>query len=60
MSVFRNAGHLFRLAALFVVVTAAFLLIRPGVVPHSFGEHGQYSGTAIGEILSNPIHCASH
>lgn len=60
MGVFRNAGHLFRLAAVFVVAIVAFLVIRAAVVPHSFGEYGHYRGAAIKEIASNPLHFAGH
>ena len=60
MRVFRNAGHLFRLAALFAVGTIAFLVLRAAVVPHSFGEYGHYRGAAIKEIAGLPIHYAGH
>lgn len=60
MSVFKNAGHLFRLAGVFAVGTAAFLLVRASVVPHSFGQYGHYRGAAIREIAGRPLHFAGH
>ena len=60
MSIFKDAGHLFRFAALFVVGTLTFLGIRGFFVPKSFGEYGHYRGNAIGEIAARPIHYAGH
>jgi hypothetical protein len=60
MSVFRDAGHLFRFAGLFVIAFLAFLLIRGYVVPKSFGQYGHYRGNAIGEIAARPVHFAGH
>src|SRR3954452_21457582 len=58
MSVFKDAGHLFRFAALFVVGTLTFLGIRGFFVPKSFGEYGHYRGNAIVEVAARPIHYA--
>lgn len=60
MSVFKHAGHLWRLAAVFAVGTIAFFVIRALVVPHSFGEYGHYRGAAIGEIAKKPLHYGGH
>ena len=60
MSVFKNAGHLFRFAGLFVVAFLLFLVIRGFVVPKSFGQYGHYRGAAIGEIGARPINFAGH
>ena len=60
MSVFKDAGHLFRFAALFVVGTLTFLGVRGFFVPKSFGEYGHYRGNAIAEIAARPIHYAGH
>lgn len=60
MNVFKDAGHLFRFAGLFVIAFLVFLLIRGYVVPKSFGQYGHYRGNAIGEIAAKPIHFAGH
>lgn len=60
MSVFKDSGHLFRLAALYAVGTLAFLGIRAYFVPHSFGQYGHYRGNAIVEIAAHPVHFAGH
>ncbi len=60
MNVFRDAGHLFRLALLFVIGTLAFFVLRSFVVPRSFGEYGHYRGAAITEIAARPEHFAGH
>lgn len=60
MSVFRDAGHLFRFAGLFVIAFLVFLAIRGRVVPRSFGQYGHYRGAAIGEIAAHPAKFAGH
>jgi Cytochrome c554 and c-prime len=60
MSIFKDAGHLFRFAGLFVLAFLAFLVIRHYVVPKSFGEYGHYRGAAMGEIAALPVHYAGH
>ena len=60
MSVFKDAGHLFRFAGLFVVAFLLFLVIRGYVVPRSFGQYGHYRGNAIGEIAARPVNFAGH
>lgn len=60
MRIFKDAGHLFRLAALYAAGTASFLVIRAFVVPHSFGQYGHYRGDAIHEIAARPVHFAGH
>jgi transcription elongation factor Elf1 len=60
MSIFKDAGHLFRFAGLFVLAFLVFLLIRGYVVPKSFGQYGHYRGNAIGEIAARPVHFAGH
>jgi hypothetical protein len=60
MSAFKDAGHLFRFAALFVVGTLTFLGVRGLFVPKSFGQYGHYRGNAIAEIAARPIHFAGH
>ena len=60
MSVFRDAGHLFRFAGLFVLAFLLFLIIRGYVVPRSFGQYGHYRGNAIGDIAAHPVKFAGH
>src|ERR1035438_10859246 len=47
MSLFKDAGHLFRFAFLFVVAFFVFLVVRHFVVPKTFGEYGHYRAAAI-------------
>jgi uncharacterized CHY-type Zn-finger protein len=60
MSVFKNAGHLFRFAGLFVLAFLVFLVVRHYVVPQSFGQYGHYRGASIGEIAARPVKYAGH
>jgi len=60
MSVFKDAGHLFRFLGLFVLAFLVFLVIRGFVVPKSFGQYGHYRGAAITEIASRPVKFAGH
>jgi hypothetical protein len=60
MSVFKDAGHLFRFAGLFVLAFLVFLVVRHYVVPKSFGQYGHYRGAAIGEIAAHPVNFAGH
>ena len=49
MSAFKDVGHLFRFAGLFVLAFIIFLVVRAYVVPRSFGQYGHYRGAAIGD-----------
>ncbi len=60
MSGFKDAGHLFRFAGLFVLAFLVFLVVRHYVVPKSFGEYGHYRGAAIGDIAAHPAKFAGH
>ena len=60
MSVFKDTGHLFRFAGLFVLAFLVFLVVRHYVVPKSFGQYGHYRGAAIGEIAAHPAKYAGH
>jgi len=60
MSSFKDAGHLFRLAAVFFAGVVAFMVIRGFLVPKSFGEYGHYRGDAVREMASRPIKYAGH
>ncbi len=60
MMAFKDAGHLFRFAGIFVVLFLIFLAVRGFVVPKTFGEYGHYRAAAIGEIAALPLHFAGH
>lgn len=60
MSVFKDTGHLFRFAGLFVLAFLVFLAVRGFVVPRSFGQYGHYRGAAITEIAARPVKFAGH
>jgi ribosomal protein L37AE/L43A len=57
---FKDAGHLFRLAAVFLVGLVVFLVVRNVLVPRSFGRYGHYRADAIAEIAALPINYAGH
>jgi uncharacterized CHY-type Zn-finger protein len=60
MQAFKDSGHLFRLAAVFVAGILLFLVIRGFLVPKSFGQYGHYRGDAIAEIAARPVNFAGH
>jgi hypothetical protein len=60
MNVFKDAGHLFRLAAVFAVGCLVFVGMRAFLVPKSFGQYGHYRGNAIAEIAARPVNYAGH
>ena len=55
MTRFKDAEHLFRLAAVFIAGLAIFLGLRAALVPHTFGEYGHYRGAALKEIAARPV-----
>ena len=60
MNRFKDAGHLFRLAAVFLLGVLIFLGIRGFMVPKSFGQYGHYRGNALADIAARPISFAGH
>jgi len=60
MKIFQDAGHLFRLAAVFLFGLILFLVIRSFLVPRSFGRYGHYRANAIAETAALPISYAGH
>jgi len=60
MNAFKDAGHLFRLAAVFIVGILVFLGMRVFLVPKSFGQYGHYRGDAMAEIAARPVNFAGH
>jgi hypothetical protein len=60
MSVFKDTGHLFRFAGLFVLAFLIFLVVRGYVVPKSFGQYGHYRGAVLAEMAARPVKFAGH
>jgi Cytochrome c554 and c-prime len=60
MSRFKDAEHLLRVAAVFVVGVVLFFLMRAILVPRSFGQYGHYRGNSIAEIAAQPVAFAGH
>ena len=60
MNVFKDAGHLFRFAGLFVLAFIIFLIVRRYVVPPSFGQYGHYRANSIAEMAAKPVKFAGH
>ena len=60
MRAFKEAGHLFRLAAVFAVGGMVFLGARAYLVPKSFGEYGHYRGDAMKDVAARPVNFAGH
>jgi Cytochrome c7 and related cytochrome c len=60
MKRFRDIEHLLRLALVFLVGVAAFVIVRAILVPRSFGEYGHYRGNSIAEMAAGPIAFAGH
>jgi hypothetical protein len=60
MNVFKDAGHLFRLAGVFIAGTVLFLVVRGFLVPKSFGQYGHYRANAIAELAARPVKFAGH
>jgi hypothetical protein len=50
-----DAGHLVRVAVVFLIALLAFLAFRGLIVPRSFGQYGHYRGDALKEIASRVI-----
>jgi uncharacterized CHY-type Zn-finger protein len=60
MNRFKDAGHLFRFAGLFVVAFLIFMGVRGFVVPKTFGQLGHYRAAAIGDVAAHPMKYAGH
>jgi len=60
MGAFKDVGHLFRFAGLFVLAFLVFLVVRHFVVPKTFGQYGHYRGAAMGEIAARSVKFAGH
>ncbi|HBL17310.1 MAG: hypothetical protein A2X36_13115 [Elusimicrobia bacterium GWA2_69_24] len=52
----KDISHLLRVAGIFVLVVAGFLVVRHFMVPKSFGEVGHYRADAVDEIRALKQH----
>ena len=60
MANLKDAGHLFRMAAVFAVGIVLFLVLRSIFVPKTFGQYGHYRAAAIADVASKPVMFAGH
>ena len=60
MANLKDAGHLFRMAAVFAAGAVLFLLLRSFFVPKTFGKYGHYRAAALSEIAAKPVMFAGH
>lgn len=60
MKKFQDAGHLFRLASVFLAGIVIFFIFRAVMVPRSFGQYGHFRGDALQEIKAQPVSFAGH
>jgi uncharacterized CHY-type Zn-finger protein len=60
MANLKDAGHLFRMAAVFAVGIVLFLVLRSIFVPKTFGQYGHYRAAAIAEVAARPVMFAGH
>ncbi|HVM76522.1 MAG TPA: multiheme c-type cytochrome [Candidatus Saccharimonadales bacterium] len=56
----KDISHLLRMAVVFLLGLALFLLLRSSFIPKSFGRYGHFRGDALGEITARPIAYAGH
>ena len=54
-SLFRDAGHLIRLAAVFAGLVVLFVIARAVLTPKDFGVYGHYRAGALGDIRAREI-----
>ena len=54
----KDAGHLIRMAALFLAGFCVFLIARQAFVPAGFGKYGHYRADAMTDVGSKPLHYA--
>jgi uncharacterized CHY-type Zn-finger protein len=60
MANLKDAGHLWRMAAVFAAGVVLFLVARSIFVPRTFGQYGHYRGAALAEIAAKPVMFAGH
>ena len=54
----KDAGHLVRMAALFLAGFCVFLIARQAFVPAGFGKYGHFRAGALDDVRAKPIHFA--
>lgn len=57
---FKDAAHLFRMAAVFAAGILVFVMVRSFFVPKTFGQYGHYRAAALTDIKALPVHYAGH
>src|SRR5579884_2284505 len=55
-----HAGHLVRVALVFLIGCLAFFAVRSAVVTKTFGQYGHYRAAAIGDVAARPALFAGH
>lgn len=53
-SLFEDAGHLVRLAAVFLALVVLFVIARAALIPKDFGTFGHYRAGALQDIAARP------
>jgi hypothetical protein len=51
----KEAVHLIRLAALFIIGFVLFLVVRQWIVPAGFGKYGHFRAGALDDVRARPI-----
>jgi len=54
-SLFRDASHLVRLAAVFAVLVLLFVIARAALIPKGFGVYGHYRAGALGDVRAREV-----
>lgn len=54
-NLFKDKEHLVRMAGIFAVGIAAFLILQFALVPDTFGRYGHYRAAAIGDVARKPL-----
>jgi hypothetical protein len=54
-SLLEDAGHLVRLAAVFLALVALFVIARAALIPKDFGTYGHYRAGALADVRERPI-----
>jgi uncharacterized CHY-type Zn-finger protein len=58
MSLWKDAGHLIRLAIVMAMLVIGFFALRQAFVPEGFGKYGHYRAGALDDIRARPINFA--
>src|ERR1035438_10109406 len=60
MNAFRDAGHLFRVAVVFVGIGFAVFGVNARLLPEKFWQYGNYGVNAMSEMAARPVNFAGH